>query len=83
MMPIDMTKVSLDKLEPDELAVFKWQYDLNGDFYSALFNAIKLADDTNLNNLIKGFPIEVEGFNKYRLVPMWWSEVKRKAVKGS
>ena len=77
---MDMSKVNIDNLEPYELAVFKWKHNLYGHFYTALFDAIKLADDSNLNKLIKGFPNEVEGFNKFRLVPMWWPGVERKAV---
>lgn len=43
-------------------AVLKWQWNLYGDFYAALFGAIKRADDQNLERLRLGFPVEVAGF---------------------
>lgn len=47
---------------PEEKAVVKWQWGLYGDFYTALFGAIKRADEQNLERLRLGFPIEVTGF---------------------
>ena len=47
---------------PEEKAVLKWQWGLYGDFFTALFDAIKRADDQNLERLRLGFPIEVTGF---------------------
>ena len=51
---------------PDEApaakAVLKWQWRLYGDFYTALWEAIKRADDENLGRLAQGFPVEVKGF---------------------
>lgn len=43
-------------------AVVKWQFGLYGDFYTTLWNAIKMADEENLGRLHKGFPTEVEGY---------------------
>lgn len=43
-------------------AVLRWQWALYGDFFTALFGAIKQADDQNLERLRKGFPVEVAGF---------------------
>ena len=45
-----------------EKMVVKWQFGLLGDFYAALFNAIKRADEDNLTKLAQGFPAEVGGF---------------------
>ena len=47
---------------PEAKAVLKWQWRQYGSFYRALFDAIKLADDTNLEKLRLGFPVEVAGF---------------------
>ena len=47
---------------PEAKAVVKWQWRLYGDFFTALFDAIKRADDENLERLRLGFPIEVTGF---------------------
>ena len=77
---IDMTKVNLAKLDPDELAVFEWQYHLCGGFHEALWQAIKRADDSNLSKIACGFPIEIQGFSKYKNEPGWWQEVERKVV---
>ena len=54
-------------LESDEWTyaekfIIKWQFDLLGDFYKALTEAIKCADDDNLTRLGVGFPQEVDGF---------------------
>jgi len=43
-------------------AIVKWQWGLYGDFYTALFSAIKRADDENIERLALGFPIEIRGF---------------------
>jgi hypothetical protein len=52
-----------DSRESEEAkAVLKWQWRLYGSFFAALFDAIKLADDKNLERLRLGFPIEVAGF---------------------
>lgn len=45
-----------------EKSVIKWQFRLYGHFYTALWDAIKLADENNLIRLEKGFPLEVYGF---------------------
>lgn len=47
---------------PEAKAVLKWQWRLYGDFYTALWNAIKQADDGNLERLARGFPVEIKGF---------------------
>ena len=47
---------------PEAKAVLKWQWALYGDFFTALFGAIKRADDENLERLRKGYPVEVAGF---------------------
>lgn len=43
-------------------SLIKWQFSLHGDFYEALWGAIKQADDDNLRRLSMGFPLEVESF---------------------
>lgn len=51
--------------------ILKWQYShgenppLLGHFYLALADAITRADDTNLERLKLGFPVEVEGFLRW------------------
>jgi len=62
-----------------ERRVIEWQFRLCGDFRSALWNAIKYADDGNLERLRIGFPDEVEGFLCYQRVPGWWRDVCQRA----
>jgi hypothetical protein len=52
---------SSDFSESDK-SVVKWQFHIQGDFLNALWNAIILADEDNLERLGRGFPIQVEGF---------------------
>ena len=51
-----------DEWTEAEKSVIKWQFRLLGDFRTALFEAITLADDKNLVRLAMGFPYEVSGF---------------------
>lgn len=70
-MPEELTAV--------EIAVLKWQYGMNGDFKAALWEAIKRADEGNLNLLSLGFPYEVQGYLKYTRELDWWQMVQVKA----
>ena len=80
-MPIDISRVNLNNLDPDEKAVFMWQYGYHDDpFWLAFWECLKNADDDNIGRIGYGFPIEVQGLMKYRTVPNWWQEVERKAV---
>ncbi len=45
--------------------VVKWQFGFLGGFHSALANAIKLADERNLENLWRVFPDQVDGFRAW------------------
>jgi len=66
----------LSKFNSHEQAVIKWQYNLNGSFYTALWKAISMADDKNLDKLSAGFPIEVEGYRLYTRQHGWWESVQ-------
>ena len=81
-MPIDLSRVNLDNLDPDEAEVFMWQYGYHDKhtFYWYLWEAFKTADDNNIALLGYGFPIHAQGLRKYRTISGWWSEVERKAV---
>lgn len=48
-----------------EKLVIRWQFGLLGDFQTALFEAIKRADDSNLARLELGFPEQVAGFTAW------------------
>lgn len=67
------------QLTEDEEFIVKWQYRMLGDFKKALIEAIKFADESNLERLKKGFPEEVQGFINYTQVSGWWQEVQRRA----
>ena len=75
---IDLSKCDVRVLDSHELAVFFWQYRLNGDFKTALWEAITRADTDNLRLLSYGFPVEVEGYRKYTTINGWWQEVEKK-----
>ena len=65
-------------LSEEEQAVVKWQFGLYAHFYTALFDAIKRADDNNLFRLELGFPNEVGGFLKFNRQEGWWQGVEEK-----
>ena len=68
-----------------EQAVVKWQYAIHPEhsFMHYLWQAIKMADDSNMERLGRGFAVEVEGITKYREEMGWWEKVQEKiAVKG-
>lgn len=69
-----------EELTPEEDWVYQWQYGYLGDFHSALFDAIKLADEKNLYRLWLGFPDEVNGYKKYTREEGWWQKVKEKVA---
>ena len=52
-------------LSTSERWVVMWQFRILGDFGSALAKAITLADESNLNRLAAGFPVEVQGYREW------------------
>ena len=67
-----------DKLDEYEKAAYKWQYKMNGHFFTNLWAAIMKADDENLRRLGLGFPIEVEAYKRYIGRENWWTNVQKK-----
>ena len=72
-----------DKLDEYETAIIKWQYKLNGGFFTHLWAAICLADGENLERLQLGFPIEVMAYKMFIGEKGWYinAEKKWKGVK--
>lgn len=68
----------INNLNPEELAVVKWQYRLGGDFFRHLWEAIALSDKANLAKIEAGFPVEVAGYRKYISERGWWENVQVK-----
>lgn len=68
-------------LLPEAAAIVEWQYHYTGDFKTALFECICLADTSNLQKLSRGFPIEVNGYLYYTRKPGWWQQVQKKIGK--
>jgi len=68
-MPATMEQIGRilgsDEFDAADKWVVKWQFGQLGGFYSALFDAIKQADGSNLNRLALGFPEQVEGFRRW------------------
>jgi hypothetical protein len=67
-----------DKLDEYEKAAYKWQYKMNGHFFTNLWAAIVKADDHNLSRLSLGFPIEVEAYRRYIGRNLWWTNAVNK-----
>lgn len=65
-------------LNAEELAVYKWQYNLQSNFRKCLWQTIILADDKNLERLWRAFPIDVGGYRKYLNEGGWWDELEKK-----
>ena len=76
MSAIDHPEVMFPFLEPEEAAVYRWQYRLQGGFLNALWAAIAAADEENLDRLAKGFPIQVQGYRWYTTELGWWDAVE-------
>ena len=66
------------ELTPEEDWIAKWQYGYLGHFHKALFEAICVADEENLDKLSPGFPDEISGYRKYTRQAGWWKEVQKK-----
>lgn len=74
-----MSSKTFPQLTVGEEFIVKWQYRLLGDFGTALIEAIKLADRSNLAKLALGFPDEVIGYINYTRIDGWWAEVEERA----
>lgn len=63
-------------LNNGEINLIHWQKHGSGSFITKLFEAMRSADDTNLGRLGKGFPEEVEAFNRYRKEGGYWDDLQ-------
>ena len=70
--------MNFEGLTKGENFIVEWQYRMLGDFGTALANAIMLADIHNKAKLAKGFPDEVEAYNKYSTENGWWQKLQKK-----
>ncbi len=70
-----------DELTKGEAFIVMWQYQLLGDFKTALIHAIMVADESNLEKLRLGFPDEVESYLDYSRVDGWWRDLQSKIGK--
>jgi len=70
--------MAMNKLDPGELFIVKWQYGLHGEFEATLARLMVAADNFNLKRLKKSYPVEVEAFMKYKNEAGWWAGVKAK-----
>ena len=66
-------------LDEYQKAAIDWQYRIYGDFFTSLFGAIKLADETNLDRIALGFPVEVGAYRRFSREEGWWEEAERVA----
>jgi hypothetical protein len=75
--------ITTDKLTESQVIIIKWQYGYFGSFYKKMFEAITLADDTNIARIEKGFPELVKAFNLYKTQFGFFDECERLAEKFS
>ncbi len=68
--------MQIEGMNPEQAAVFEWQYGYCEDFKKSLWEAIKRADEGNLYLLSLGFPVEIRGFHLYTQLSGWWQEVQ-------
>jgi len=71
-------KNPFEVLDPEELAIFEWQFRMTGGFKTSLMETIGRADEGNKDRLAVGFPTEVAGYRKYAYVDGWWESVLKK-----
>lgn len=69
--------MNLNDLPKVERSVVEWQFGLCGDFMSAIWKAISLADEENLARLQLAFPTQVLGYKCYTRTPGWWDRVRK------
>lgn len=72
-------KADFSKLTAGEEQLVKWQFRMQGDFYSALWKAIMLADEGNLDRLAEGFPDDVDAYKRFSRVSGYWKDVCKRA----
>ena len=70
---------NFDDLTEEEQFVVKWQYQMLGDFKTALVRAITKADTYNMLLLALGFPVEVKAYKRFTQEEGWWEMVAKKA----
>lgn len=61
-----------NRLDAEQKALVEWQYRFAGDFKTALWKAIIYADESNLDLLAAGFPVEVSAYRKYSYQKDYW-----------
>ena len=80
--------MSLMEIENGYDRYLKFQFHVEGHFFTMLFEAISRADEDNLNKLALGFPEEVDAFKIWtrigsgRLVAKCCSEYQSKVASG-
>jgi len=67
-------------LTEGEAFIYKWQNWMLGSFNDALMEAIKYANDKDIEKLRLGFPVEVEAWEMFKYKDGWWDGVKAKAM---
>jgi len=63
-------------LNNGEIDLYNWQYNKLGGFMTKIFDAMAVADTTNLNMIGKGFPEQVQAYKNYGNLKGYWSQVQ-------
>lgn len=69
---MDWDHSKFSKLNPGEQSLVKWQYQMHGGFFTALWKAISVADGENLERLANAFPLHVGAYRRYIGEPGYW-----------
>ena len=64
------------KLNQGEIDLYFWQYNKLGGFLTKIFDAMVVADTSNLNKIAKGFPQQVQAYKNYGNLSGFWEQVK-------
>lgn len=65
MKKFEEVLASAERTDAEKL-VIKWRLNQFGSFFTALFEAMRIADPINLKKLAQGFPEEVAAFELWR-----------------
>ena len=64
------------KLNQGEIELYFWQYNKAGSFMTKIFDAMAVADTTNINKISKGFPQQAQAYKDYGNLSGFWEQVK-------
>lgn len=64
------------ELTQGEVDLYYWQYNKLGGFMTKIFDAMSVADNTNLKKLSKAYPEQVAAYRRYCNENGYWNNIK-------